>query len=289
MSIPINMLIFATVFNNHLTHYTMKTKKFFLAALAVTGTMALTTVFSACTSETTHTTSYNYTVECVSSILYYDYDEYRTVQAAFDRAVGDVGGGTVNPVYHSPQDESMKRKCEEVKSQYSNIKSIYMKFELKRITSSTEPGTPDIETVIATYELGQSTVKTCMEYAFVSTEDDAYTALLAKEGTLDPKVFEASLNTLLKLVGIHSTYVGLGSLVSSSRNSVFEQHFRDEFNKIWEDSEDYDRYVVYACDSIANAHAADTLAVDVTVGATKTEFLSRKVTTIWAKTFHANF
>lgn len=258
-----------------------------IAALAAVLCCVLsTTVFTACgDDEITYTDSYRYKVEIASSLLHFDFNEYKTVQEAFDRAVGDVGG-TVNKVYSTPQDESMKSKCEAVKSQYANIKSTYMKFNLCRIKSSTDPNIADTGEIIATYELGQATVKPYMEYAFISNGTEAYETLQAMKDTVDEKVYAASLKTFKTLVGVHNSYDGTDT---NGMTSAFEHHFRDEFSRPWEDLADYDRYVVYACDSIANAHADDTLIVDIKVAAIKTGFLNRQVTTIWEKVFPANF
>lgn len=260
-------------------------KRILETAFALTCILVMATGFMACGDDTTNTDSYRYSVKIASSMLYYDYTEYNAVQAAFDVAVGDEGG-KVNKVYSSPQDDAMKAKCEAVKNQYANIKSMYMKFNLYRIKSNTDPTVPDTGDLIATYELGQATIVPYMEYAFTSNGKEAYEAIKAKKGTVEDKVYNASVKTFQRLVGIHSSYDGTDL---NGTTSAFENHFRSEFSRPWPDDANYDRYVVYACDSIYNAHAADTLIVDIKLSAIKTGFLDKKVSTIWEKTFRANF
>lgn len=249
--------------------------------------LVMTMGFVACgDDEKTDTTSYYYRVKNVSLPNYYDYFEEIEVQNAFDVAVGDEGGNKVNQTYSSPQDEAMKAKCEAVKRKYANIKSIYMKFELVRITLNTAAAGTTQEDIIATYELGQALVKPYMRYAFVSNGTEAFNALEAKKSSLDEKVYKASYKTLINLLGKHEVYDGSRT---TGMASDFEIHFQSEFSKVWPDDASYDRYVVYACDSISNAHAADTLAVDVKLAAIKTGLLNKQVSTIWEKTIRANF
>ena len=52
-----------------------------------------------------------------------------------------------------------------------------------------------------------------------------------------------------------------------------------------EDNPQLDSYVATLCDSIANAHAADTLTVEATVQIFKHQFLKEGQTEIWNHTF----
>ena len=117
-----------------------------------------TTVFTSCNNddETSYSTTYRYRVHLISYLSQCDITEYHEVQNAFDVAVGDVGGETINKVYNTPQDDAMKAKCEAVKKQYNNLKSNYMKFELLRISSNSSNPTVEAKDVIAIYELGSS-------------------------------------------------------------------------------------------------------------------------------------
>lgn len=247
----------------------MKTKKILFAALTIMCTMTFATVITSCGDDEDNTVKmpYKYLVKSSTSGRYYFQNEYEEVQTAFNAVVGN---GTV---YYSSQDDAMKSGCETVKNKYADIKSVYIKFHLiKYTTNSTD--------TIGTYELGQAFVKPCMDYSFTSNGAEAYAALDAKRATIGEKVYKASGKTLRRLVGVHA---GSGNM-----NSLFETYFANEFNRAWEDWDAYDKTIAHVCDSIANAHANDTLAVDVTVSAIKTGVLDKKVTTIWEKTFHAN-
>lgn len=131
-------------------------KKIFKTMFVLMCGLVMTMGFVSCSKEESHSTSYHYRVNFVSYIWDCDYTEKTVIQEAFNVAVGDIGGETVNKVYDSPQDEAMKAKCEAVKNKYTNLKSNYMKFELVRHTSNT--ATPGVEQkdVIAYYELGKS-------------------------------------------------------------------------------------------------------------------------------------
>jgi len=133
-------------------------KKIMMTLAAVLCCAMTMTVFTACSSddETSYSTTYHYRVHLISYLTQCDITEYHEVQNAFDVAVGDVGGETINKVYYTPKDEEMKAKCEAVKNKYKNLKSNYMKFELLRISSYSSNPTFEVKDVIAIYELGSS-------------------------------------------------------------------------------------------------------------------------------------
>lgn len=229
-----------------------------------------TTVFTACTSEESHPNTYRYEVKLASDYYSYYYDEIQTVTAAFNQAVN------YTQMLSSPQDNEMKSKCEAVKQKYANINCPYMKFNLFRYTTAV--GMEGKEDLIATYEMGPALTTPYVKYAFVTNEEEAYAALEAKKPTLSDEVYKASYKTLSRLLGRHR-----GS--SGGLKSAFENHFATSFNDYWPDTDENTRIIVLACDSIANAHAADTLVVDATVAVTKTGLFDQKVTTFWGRMF----
>ena len=252
----------------------MKAKKLLLATLTVMCAMT-TTVFTAYSSsdDEDHPYTYKYEVKMDPSSVGYS-SEMQTVLAAFNQAVG------ANSSYlKSPQDNEMKAKCEAVKQQYANIESAYLKLYLIRITA--QVGAADKVDAIATYEWGQAFITPYVEYAFVTNEDEAYAALETKKASLSDEVYKASYKTIYRLVGKHKGTAGA--------ESVFEHHFQNSLGLFWPDTDTNTNIITHACDSIANAHAADTLAVDVTVAVTKTGLLNQQVTKFWEKKFSANF
>lgn len=259
----------------------MKRNVLMLAAIACCAISA--TVFNACTNEELHPTTYRYEVQMDPFRVGY-LNEISTVYSAFNQAVG--ADASYQTMLKSPQDNEMKAKCENVRQQYADIRSAYLKFYLIRVASAVD--VPDVKDTIASYELGQALKKPYVSYSIATNEIEAYNTLEEKKGSLDEKVYNATKKTLLKLLGRHiksSSSTGSASFTSSS---VFEMHFKDEFSKVWEDSQDYDRYVAYACDSIAAAHASDTLAVPALVVISKKGLLNNQVTTLWEKTFTIN-
>ena len=181
----------------------------------------------------------------------------------------------------------MKSACDAVKKRYTDIKSVYLKYELVRIASAVDR--PDVSTVIATYEFGDALTNPYVYYAFVTNRDAAYAALEAKKATLDEETYQASFKTLEKLVGIHEvTTSPAGGTIIHNVTSVFEARYQEEFTKPWLDNETSTQGLITNCNQIADEHVNDVLAVDVTVAVTKTGFFDKKVTEIWKRTFPAN-
>lgn len=242
------------------------------------------TVFTACSSEENHPVTYKYEVKMVE-FKRFSTDEANQLQAAFNSAVGT--NGTVYTYHNDNQDSKMKSACDAVKKQFTNIQSVYLKFDLIRIASAV--GGEDVSTVIATYEFGQALIKPYVYYAFVTNRDEAYAALEAKKATLDEETYNASLETLRKLVGIHTvTTLPTGETKLFHVSSVFETQYSNEFEKPWQDNEVSTQNLVTTCNHIADEHVNDVLAVDVIVTVTKTGFFDKKVTEMWRRTFPAN-
>lgn len=263
-------------------------KKYLMTIAAVLCCLETTTVFTSCDNDgkVTYTTSYIYDVrlDYQASVCYAD--DARNAQAAFNDAIGT--DGTTYKSYQSNQDSKMKSACEAVKEQFANTRSTYMKFDLYRTTASAEPGYEPKEELIETYVMGQALSKPFVLYSIGTNQDEAYAALEAKKDNLDEKVYKASLRTLITLLGRHTSSISQSGTVSSNINSAFETYFNFAFTKAWEDRQENDTYIASVCDSIAAAHASDTLAVQATVTFSKTGFLNNQVTEIWNRTFTIN-
>ena len=259
-------------------------KKFMMTLAAVLCCAMTTTVFTSCNSEEEHPVTYSYEVKMVNAIRYFP-NEANQLQTAFNSAVGT--NGTVYSYHKSNQDSKMKSACDAVKKQCTDIKSVYMKFDLIRIASAV--GSEDVSTVIASYEFGQALTKPYVYYSVVSNRDEAYAALEAKKATLDEETYQASLKTLRALVGKYSvTTTATGEKKTEIVLSAFENEFREDFQKAWQDNETSTQNLITRCDNIANAHIDDVLAVDVVVTVVKTGVLNKQVAEVWKKTFPAN-
>ncbi len=264
-------------------------RKFILRIAAVICGM-VTTVITSCdfnNENVTYITSYMYEVrmDYAQSVCYAK--DASDAQNAFNEVIGT--NGTYYQLYQRNQDSQMKAGCENVRKQFANTMSTYMKFDLIRTTVNSDPSSKQKKDTIGTYVMGQALTKPYVSYSITTNEKEAYAALSALKNTLDQNTYKASYRTLRTLLGIHSsstTTSGNGSsTITMITNSAFDTHFKNEFSKVWEDSEDYDRYVAYACDSIASAHAQDTLAVQAVVTVSKIGFLNKEVTQLWTKTF----
>lgn len=263
-------------------------KKYLMTIAAVLCCLETTTVITSCDNDgkVTYTTSYTYEVrmDYQASVCYAD--DARNAINAFNNAIGT--DGTTYKYHQTNQDSQMKSACEAVKKQFAGTESTYMKFDLYRITSSAEPGFEQKKDLIGTYVMGQALSKPFVSYSISTNQDEAYAALEAKKNNLDEKVYKASLKTLRSLLGRHTSSTSQYGTVSTNYNSVFDTYFKNTFIKVWEDRQQNDTYIASACDSIAAAHASDTLAVQATVTVSKTGFLNNQVTEIWSRTFTVN-
>ena len=252
-------------------------KKTIFAALCC----AIAMLFTACDSEPSvnYPTSYLYEVGQDIQYLYYDPYEAAEIQTAFDKAIGYDGYAYV--AHKTLQDEQMKAACEEVRKQHADAKSIYLKYDLYRITDSAEPGVEKKSEIIGSYIMGQALTKTYTYYSILSNEDEAYAALEAQKESLEESVYDASYHTLRRLLGVHKS--SGGSYVHIE--SVFEARFKNVFDKLEEDYPPFDTYVATVCDSIANAHATDVLTVEAKVQVVKYQFLKEGQTEVWKHTF----
>ena len=242
---------------------------------------ALTFVFTSCEPESTVEYPDAYLYEVYQDIQYLCYDAYEAaeIQAAFNKAIGY--DSNMQKTLPAPQDAQMKAACEEVQKQYANAQSIYLKYDLYRITVSAKPGVEKKSEIIGSYIMGQALTKTYTYYSILSNEDEAYAALEAQKEDLEESVYNDSYHTLRRLLGIHKS--SGGSYVHTE--SVFEARFRNEFGKLEEDYPPYDNYVATVCDSIANAHATDVLTVEAKVQVVKYQFLKEGQTEVWKHTF----
>ena len=245
---------------------------------------AVTTVFTSCSGDEEHPVTYRYEVKLVDVIRYYT-SEANQLQAAFNSAVGT--NGTIYTNYKESQDSKMRSACDAVKKQYTNIQSVYLKFDLIRIASAV--GSEDVSTVIATYEFGQALTTPYVKYSIVTNREEAYAALEAKKATLDEETYNASLETLKALVGKYTvTTLPSGGTKTEVILSEFENEFAEDFPKAWQDNETSTQNLITRCDNIANVHANDVLAVDVVVSVVKTGVLNKQVGKVWEKAFPAN-
>ena len=260
-------------------------KKMMMTLAAVLCCVMTTTVFTACSNndDVTYKKSYMYEVKLdgQSSVGYSD--EANAILNALNTEIGF--NGNYYSTLQSPKDSEMKSKCEAiVKQQYSNIKSAYLVFNLYRITLDATPGSEKIAEVIATYEMGKALSQPYVTYALSTNADNAYAALEAKKATLEEKVYNASKKTLKKLVGYHTK----NGSVSSNYPSQFESKLKNILGVYYPESQSDEQYI-NICDSISQAHANDTLAVEAVVNLSTIGLINKQEKKIWSHTFQSNF
>jgi hypothetical protein len=245
------------------------------------------TVLNSCDNDlVTYKTSYSYEVKMDYSASVCYQDEATSAINAFNIAIGTDGYSY--KAYETNQDNKMKSACESVKERFSNVNSTYMKFDLYRLTLSADPQTPKKEEIIGTYSMGQALTTPFVTYSFSTNEDEAYAELQAKKDLLNDSLYTTSMRTLRTLLGRHVSSSGTGGTTSSVMYSAFENEFSTILPKVWKENQNDETFLAATCDSIANAHASDALAVKAVVTLSKTGFLNKEVTPIWTKTFNAN-
>ena len=262
-------------------------KKYFMTLAAVLCYAMTATVFNSCDPDkVTYVTSYMYDVKMdyQASVCYAD--DARDAINAFNKAIGT--DGTTYNFHKSNQDSKMKSACEAVRKQFENTESTYMKFDLYRTTANSEPGSEPQKELIGTYVMGQALTTPFVTYSFSTNEDEAYAELQAKKDLLDDSLYTTSMRTLRTLLGRHVSRSGTGGTTSSVMYSAFEKEFSTILPKVWKENQNDETFLAATCDSIANAHASDALAVKAVVTLSKTGFLNKEVTPIWTKTFNAN-
>ncbi len=243
--------------------------------------------FNSCDNDdVTYKTSYTYEVKMdISASVCYQ-DEAASAINAFNNAIGTDGYSY--KAYQTNQDTQMKSECETVKSRFSNINSIYMKFDLYRNTLSADPQVPKKQDIIGTYVMGQALTTPYVTYSLSTNEDEAYAELQAKKDLMDEDSYITCMRTLRTLLGRHiSSSSGTGSSTTSHTYSAFETELSTILPKVWKENQNDELVLAARCDSIANAHSSDVLAVKAVVTLYKTGFLNKEQTPIWTKTFNA--
>lgn len=273
----------------------MTMKKMMMLA-AILCCVMTTAVFTACDDDDTPTT-YRYQIVLDSKSSYfgdlclYDLTEEKEVQDALNAAI--KYDGTAYTHYSDRQDELMKAACEAVRAEYAGkvANSIYMKFTLYRIDS--EAGKSEMAEIIGSYELGQALTQPYVTYSVESNHDEAYEALKQMQTTLKPGVYQATLATLKTLVGVHTTVSdtlssGVITTKYMNQHSVFENHYQEFIGNLYLDTENRSNAIITYCDSVADSHANDTLAVEAVVAIQKTNFLTNERADVWRKAFKSN-
>ena len=244
-----------------------------------------TTVFTACSSDddVTYKKSYMYEVVWDNQVSVGYRQEATAIENALNTAVGFTGN--YYSTLQSPKDNEMMSKCDAVVKGYSNINSAYLVFNLYRVTLDATPGSVKVSELIAKYEMGKALTQPYVTYALSTNADDAYAALEAKKATLDEKVYDASLQTLIRLVGYHSKK---GS-ASINLSSQFESKLEKVLGVYYPESQSDEQYISHICDSISQAHASDTLAVEAIVKLSTIGLINNQEKQIWKHTFTTNF
>lgn len=258
----------------------MKTK--FILSTAIMCCAAVLLLFSCKKDEVTYQKGYTYEVEMdILASVGYTSSEAQSIMDAFNQAIGY--DGTMYRTYSSLKDDEMKSACDAVRQRFSDLNSVYLVYTLIRITDDPTPGAERSTEVLATYKFGRALTTPYVKYSFSSNEDEAYAALESMRESLGDN-YTTVLRNLRVLVGRHiSTSIG-----SSTSPSTFETTLSDVIGHPFEENDTDEAYLRSVCDSIADAHSGDMMAVEAVVTLSKTGLLNGQKTDIWTRTFPGN-
>jgi len=228
--------------------------------------------------------TYSYSISQTNKLVknYYDATESSEILAALNRAIG--ADGNVYNTLSNPADQDMKDACDAVIKRYTNLKSIYLAFDLIRNTYDPTPGKEQQAEVIKSYELGKAMTSPYVTYSFTSNSEQAFDELANKKSALNEKVYKATERNLRRIVGYH--YASGGIYFNTS--SAFESRFMGVLNQAFADNTDNQNYLLHLCDSIAQAHMSDTLAVKAVVNVCKTGVVNDQTSVIKTYEFPVN-
>ena len=226
-------------------------------------------LFASCSDEeTTYKTNYTYEIGNGRAVDYVE-TEHRAILAALYQAIGYDG----NTFQHhsSKKDDEMKIACDAVKEQFNNIQSTYLTYALIRVThDAANPTAERKKDTIAIYEFGRATQLPYIKYSFNTNEQEAKTQLNAIRDSIGDEIYKRTRRTFIRLNTEFTNSLGYWLTLYTPEDDQFQQQ------------------VAHICDSVANAHANDTLAVDFNVWVNKTGLLNNQTSDVWSHTFHAN-
>ena len=228
-----------------------------------------TTVITACgDDEVTYEKGYAYEVTCdYAASADYVQTEAQTILKQMNTAVGHTGN--VLTYAKSPSDDQMKRACDNVVKNHTEVQSTYLVFRLYRWTADATPGVQDQKEEIATYLLGPATTRSFVLYSCAHSYDSSYKELKNMKTSIDSLVYYRSYKTIFTL------------------KNDFPKEFASFTTQAYPDDVLNDQYIAQVCDSIMTAHASDTLAVDMVFAAYKTNVVSKEQREIWKHTLQA--
>ena len=268
---PLLQFFYMFVLNNQKKN-NMKKNLFINAAVLCCAVSIL--ALTACGNEenVNYVKSYSYSISQSNRLdfTYYDQSESSDILDALNTAIG--ANGSIYNTLSSPDDQRMINACNNVVNRYSNIKSVYLVFDLVRETYDPAPEAGRKVDVIKTYKLGKALTEPYVTYSFTSNSEEAFAELENKKESLDEKVYKATRRSLIQLVGRHYSSGGIYGGISSA----FEGRFRGALGSPYKDNTDDQNYLVHVCDSIAQAHLSDTLAVKAVVNVCKTDILDEQ-------------
>ncbi|MBO4635025.1 MAG: hypothetical protein J5669_06600 [Bacteroidales bacterium] len=235
-------------------------KKYFFAAI-----LCCAAVFTACNPIVQVSDSYSYDVRQDIVTTFAKNEDVSAIQNALVKATNN------GQPYSSNQDAAVKQACENVVKQFASIESVYVRFYLVRYFASANNAAARQEEVIGTYAFGAATRDPYVSYSYASTAEEVTNALKAEYEAKgdsatenETKIYKASRRTVLALTS------GFDKLISKLYGPWFDYDVNDKHIQEW-------------CDSIYNAHAKDTLTMEITFAAYKKGYPEGEKAELWRK------
>ena len=237
----------------------MKNKIMTLAAVLCCSLFA--TMFVSCEKEEINSTSYGYHASLIWFTEYYS-DENEAILAAFNQIFGNTGDRIKQ--YSSIQDDKIKEECEALKTQFANIQSVLLTYNLIRYTFDNSGRKED---TIATYFFGRASTGTrYAKYKYESYQHDFFTQLRSVQDSIGEALYTGTLNTFKNISKDFNHYL-----------NTYTSHYNPEV----------DQRITQICDSIFNAHQNDTLSIPAHFTVNKINVFQQS-SQLWDKTLPAN-
>lgn len=222
------------------------------------------TMFISCENEEKNSTDYGYDAFLIWCTDDYKLYEDEAIIAAFKQIFGNTGNRIKQ--YSSIQDDKIKEECEALKTQFSNLQSTLLTYNLIRYTFDNSGRKDD---TIATYFFGRASTGTrYAKYKYEFYRNEFLTQLNSIRDSIGEALYNGTFNTLKNI------------------SKAFNHHLQIYINQYNPEVESSQR-ITQICDSIFNAHQNDTLSIPAHFTVNKIDvFLNSSP--LWDRTLPAN-
>lgn len=243
-------------------------KKTLMTLAAVLCCTLTTTLLSSCNKgdDVNYIKGYAYEISD-GAIVGNKNNEYRTILNALNQAIGY--NGNMYESHPSIIDDQMIAACDAVKARFTDVQSTYLSFPLVRVTLDPAPGADYVRETIATYTFGKALTTPYAIYSFESYSQDFRNRLDAIRDNISEEVYTGSRRSQILIRTQYKNILG----------NMLTEYVPEQESQV---------RVLHICDSIADAHMSDTMAVEINLSVSKKTLFGDQYTEIWHRTLPAN-